>query len=82
MYAPLSVNLLAGLVQLAPVESLIVFGVVLEDLSGTGQFPRVVAKEVESELVLGVLELDGLEELAGLSALALGGLQGGTDETF
>jgi len=42
----------------------------------------MVAEEVESELVLLVLELDGLEELAGLSALALGGLQWRTHETF
>lgn len=82
MYTPLSVDLLGGLVQLAPIELLIVLAVILENLSRSCQFPRVVAKEVESELVLGVLKFDGLEELAGLSTLALGGLQWRTHETF
>jgi hypothetical protein len=42
----------------------------------------VVAEEVESELIFWVLKLDGLEEFAGLSAFALGGLQWRTHETF
>lgn len=82
MYAPLSVNLLGRLVQLAPVELLVVLAVIFDDLSGPRQFPRVVAKEVESELVLFVLEVDRLEELAGLSTFATGGLQWRTHETF
>ena len=82
IYTPLSVDLLGGLVQLAPIKLLVVLAVIFENLSRSCQFPRVVAKEVESELVLRVLEFDGLEELAGLSALALGRLQWRTHETF
>jgi hypothetical protein len=61
---------------------LIVLAVILENLSRTGQFPRVVAKEVESELVFLIVQFDGLEQLASLSAFALGGLQWRTHETF
>jgi len=82
MCTPLSVDLLGGLIQLAPVELLVILAVIFEDLSRSCQFPWVVAKEVESELILRILKFDGLEELAGFPALALSGLQWRTHETF
>lgn len=82
LYTPFSVDLLGGLVQLTPVELLVVLAVILENLSRSCQLPWVVAEEVEPELILGILEFDGLEELAGLSALALGRLQWRTHKTF
>ncbi|KAH0357851.1 hypothetical protein KCU83_g143, partial [Aureobasidium melanogenum] len=63
IYTPLSIDLLGGLVQLAPIKLLVVLAVIFENLSRSCQFPRVVAKEVESELVLRVAMADARDVL-------------------
>jgi hypothetical protein len=64
--APLAIQSLSRLLEPAPIVIFIVLACALQDNSRSSQLPRMIAEELSSQLVLLVLDLNRLEETAGL----------------